>query len=169
MQKSALYLACILAFAACVDTNATAGGDTVSSKDSTVTVNSPVSTGIITDEPDGDSQVSQSSIDEALFQRLRWIDTLAGIAVKSSDNPLIQYAIRDSSITWMWDGLTATDTACYIILQVGHHIDEEGAPRFATAGWLYVDTLTRAVYEYNIPDERFIKLSIPVVDTLADE
>jgi len=97
-------------------------------------------------------------IDSAMAARLNWIDSLASIALKSSTNPRIRHELKDSSITWMWDKLIFSDTATYISLHVGHEEeDKKGFKRFVTAGWLYVDTLSRNVYEYKPSDGSLIK------------
>jgi hypothetical protein len=99
-------------------------------------------------------------VDSAMAGRLNWIDSLASIALKSSANPLIRHELKDSSITWMWDKLIFSDTATYISLHVGHEEeDKKGFKRFVTAGWLYVDTLSRNVYEYSVAADSLTKLS----------
>jgi hypothetical protein len=98
-------------------------------------------------------------VDSAMAARLNWIDSLASVALKSSANPRIRHELKDSTITWMWDKLVFSDTATYISLHIGHEEgDKKGFKRFVTAGWLYVDTLSRNVYEYNVSDGSLIKL-----------
>lgn len=98
-------------------------------------------------------------VDSAMAARLNWIDSATAVALKSSANPLIRDELKDSSVTWMWNKLVFSDTATYIAVHVGHEEDDKkGFKRFVTAGWLYVDTLSRAVYEYKVSDGSLIKL-----------
>ncbi|HEY1165296.1 MAG TPA: hypothetical protein VGE90_09005 [Chitinophaga sp.] len=98
-------------------------------------------------------------IDSAMTARLSWIGPLASKALQSSANPRIRRELKDSSITWIWDKLILSDTATYISLHVGHEEeDKKGFKRFVTAGWLYVDTLSRNVYEYSVAGDSLIKL-----------
>jgi hypothetical protein len=97
--------------------------------------------------------------DSAMAARLYWVSDVVPIALKSSTNPLIRHELKDSSITWMWDKLVFSDTAAYVSLHVGHEEnDKKGFKRFITAGWLYVDTLSRNVYEYSVARDSLIKL-----------
>jgi hypothetical protein len=94
-------------------------------------------------------------IDDALIASLAWTDSLVKIYVNNSTNPLIQAAVKDSSIAWMPDNLVLTDTAKYLVYHLGHNLEDENHanPRFATDGWLYIDTLTRKLYEYDVANE----------------
>jgi hypothetical protein len=99
-------------------------------------------------------------VDSSLRTRLNWADGLAAQYIRRSDDPSILQAVSDSSIAWLWDRLLHTDTADYIVLQLGH--DEHSGDKriFATDRWLYVDTLSRKVYEYDIPNDSLIGLNI---------
>jgi len=160
MKHTLPYLLSMLLITACFQSNQQPDNSTPPA-DSSITA---VKHDSATAEPEGDELVAASvDIDSATHARLKWIDSIAYIALQSSDNILFQDALKDSSIRWIWDGLTGTDTATYIALQVGRHIEDEEASHFATYGWLYVDTLSRDVYEYKVASDSFIKLStIPI-------
>lgn len=88
-----------------------------------------------------------------------WANSLVMAYVKTCDDPLIQYAVKDSSISWLVDRIEETDTATFMIFHLGHHMEDEdhSNPRFATDGWLYIDTLSKKVYQYDLPNDSLIR------------
>lgn len=153
MKRNYLYV--LFTFVtACVQSNQQTVNQTTVRDTSAISIRKDITP----EEPEGD-ELMEMSIDSAMGVRLNWIDSVAYIALQSSDNPLFQYEIKDSSIAWHWDRLVFSDTAAYIALQVGHREDDDEFPHFATSGWLYVDTLSGDVYEYRVATDSLIKLS----------
>jgi len=99
------------------------------------------------------------SIDSALQVRMQWANPLIHTFVQYSDNPLVQYALQDNTLEWRWDRVQTTDTATYLVVQLTHTVDDEDGRRSVTDGWLYVDTLTRVVYEYDLPNDSLLLLA----------
>ena len=95
-------------------------------------------------------------VDSNLRQRLNWADGLAADYIRSSDDPSIQQAVNDSTMEWLWDRLLHTDTADFVILRLGHDEHNGEGQIFATDRWLYIDTLSRKVYEYDVPNDSLI-------------
>ena len=152
MKHTLLCLLSMLFIVACIHTNQQPKASAASA-DSSITIAS------ISQAPEH-LQEGTIYIDSAMAARMSWIDSLASIALQSSANPRIRRELKDSSITWLWDKLVFSDTATYISLHVGREEDDKkGFKRFVTAGWLYVDTLSRNVYEYKVSDGSLIKLS----------
>lgn len=57
----------------------------------------------------------------------------------------------------LYDRMEKTDSATYAVFHIGHDVvDEGGGKRFATDGWLYVDTLTAVAYDYDLVEDRLI-------------
>lgn len=151
MKHILLCLLSMLFIAACIQH--TPPDTSASSADSTITAAQSDS---ISEVPEHLEEVLTYP-DSAMVARLDWISDVASKALKSSANPLIRNELKDSSITWMWDKVVLSDTATYVTLHVGHEEDDEkGFKRFVTSGWLYVDTLSRNVYEFS--EGRLIKL-----------
>jgi hypothetical protein len=72
-----------------------------------------------------------------------WMDTL----VTRYANSTFKH-----EVSWLWDDYKETDTATYAIFHLGHSFENH----FATDGWLYIDTITRNIYEYDIPGDSLI-------------
>ena len=88
----------------------------------------------------------------------KWLHPLVDSYFHYSKNELVRQQVDtkgDTSEGWMIDNLVVTDTAHYLILHVGHDESEadESELRFVTDAWLYVDTLTRTIYDYDIAKE----------------
>ncbi|MFB6458077.1 hypothetical protein ACE38W_22585 [Chitinophaga sp. Hz27] len=101
-------------------------------------------------------------MDTTIMKRLAWVNDIADAYVKSpAANELVKVHLKDSSINWIWDSLRKTDSATYVVLQVGADENNGEGMVFGTAAWLYIDTLSRKVYEYNLPNDELIPLHIP--------
>lgn len=89
-----------------------------------------------------------------------WIDSLLENYLLSSDNELVRAAVDNKlSEEWLFDQFLDTDTAEYFIYQIGHDVADEGGinPRFVTDQWVYVDTIRRILYEYDLPNDSLIR------------
>jgi hypothetical protein len=95
-------------------------------------------------------------VDSSLRSRLNWADGLAAEYIQRSDDPSIQQAVTDSAMQWIWDRLLHTDTAAFIVLRLGHDEINGDKHIFATDRWLYIDTLSRKMYEYDVPNDSLV-------------
>ncbi len=89
-----------------------------------------------------------------------WTDSLIKSYIKHSDNKLIRLALKDKiSEEWLFDQVINTDTAKYFVFQIGHDVLDSGDKnkRFVADSWVYIDSLTKKVYEYDLPNDRLIK------------
>jgi hypothetical protein len=105
-------------------------------------------------EHEGDESLD---IDSSLRDRLNWADGLAAEYIRRTDDPSIRQAVTDSTMEWLWDRLLHTDTAAFIVLRLGHDEYNGEGKIFATDRWLYVDTLSRKMYEYDVPNDSLIR------------
>lgn len=105
---------------------------------------------------------SAAKSDNAFIVSKNWIDTLLNKYVLFSNNELVRAAVNDKiSEEWLFDQFLNADTTKYFIYQIGHDVtDEDGAnPRFVTDQWVYVDTVRRILYEYDLPNDSLIRWS----------
>jgi hypothetical protein len=58
---------------------------------------------------------------------------------------------------WLWDQLIKTDTAIYVVMNIGHSNKDDGDAHFSNDQWLYIDTATRRMYEYDLPNDSLIR------------
>ena len=54
---------------------------------------------------------------------------------------------------WFFDSRLNTDTAHYLIFEIGHSSEYN----FIADRWLYIDSLTKNIYEYHLPNELLTK------------
>jgi hypothetical protein len=81
---------------------------------------------------------------------MTWADSLIVQYINKSDNPLFSMTRTDSiPITWMLDRREQTDTAFYLIYQLAHSFEHHLVPD----AWLYMDSLSKTIYEYDIATE----------------
>jgi len=82
-----------------------------------------------------------------------WLPPLIDSYFHYTKNQLIRYQVDskgDTSEGWIIDDLKITDTARYLTIHIGHdEAEADGSdPRYATDGWIYIDTNRRTIYEY---------------------
>lgn len=151
MRKSLTCFASLLGLVGCLPADSHISGTTSPVIDSIrfVSQNTPFFY-----EHEGDESLA---IDSGLRERLNWADGLAAEYIRRSEDPSIQQAVTDSTMEWLWDSLLHTDTAAYVVLRLGHEEYTEDKKSFATDRWLYVDTLSRKLYEYDVPNDSLVR------------
>lgn len=88
-----------------------------------------------------------------------WYDGLIADYIQKSDNKLIKSALKNNEhIEWLLDRTEATDSTHYYIFNIGQDVTDENHtnPRFATNGWIYVDSISKKIYEYDIPNDTLV-------------
>ena len=88
------------------------------------------------------------------------MDSLILKYIRHTNNPLIRLALKHTiSEEWLLDKIENTDSAKFFIYHIGHDIeDSQGTNRrFVTDAWLYIDSLKRKIYEYDLPNDRLIE------------
>ena len=88
----------------------------------------------------------------------KWYDQLILDWIEHTDHNLfLQNTKADKTdISWLFQGEVGTDTAYYFIFRVGHTVTDSGvlSPRYISDAWLYLDTLKRKVFEYDVATEK---------------
>ena len=85
-----------------------------------------------------------------------WYDDLIADYVKNSDNELIRISVKNKeNVEWLLDRTEKTDSTNYYIFQIGQDVSEKDGSdlRFSTDGWIYVDSISKKIYEYDLPNE----------------
>ena len=119
----------------------------------------------ITSSPKVDSIVTRKSdstvnSDHSGVKSKNWIDSLMEKYILLSNNDLVRSAVNDKlSEEWLFDQIVNTDTAEYFIYQIEHDVSDKGGInlRFITDQWVYVDTATRILYEYDLSKDSLIR------------
>jgi hypothetical protein len=89
----------------------------------------------------------------------KWTDSLLNNYILRTKNELIRLAIKSKlSEEWLFDQMVETDTAKYYSFRIGHDEADKGEtnPRFVTDQWIYIDSLTKKVYEYGIANDSLV-------------
>jgi hypothetical protein len=86
------------------------------------------------------------------------IDSLIWAYIKHSDNALVAQSRIDLSVheEALFDQEIKTDSANYLVYNIGHDLRDDDAQRFVSDSWIYVDTLKRRIFEYT-PDEKLVE------------
>ena len=85
-----------------------------------------------------------------------WIDSLIENYVFHSKNPLVAKSHNNKAPEeWIFDQTIKTDTANFLVFQIGHDELDNGQrnKRFVTDKWIYIDSLTKRLYEYDIASD----------------
>lgn len=94
------------------------------------------------------------------IKQLNWCDSLIMTYVRQTENPLVK-STREANVAidWQLDRIEDTDSATYLVFHIGHDMTDEGNinPRFATDAWIYVDSLKRVLFEYDLPTDQLIR------------
>jgi len=86
-----------------------------------------------------------------------WYTDLIENYIANSKKELIVSDRQAKKIDWFLDNTEVNDTANYYIFNIGHTETDNGQnPRFTSDGWIYIDSLTQSVYEYDLPKEQLI-------------
>ena len=116
----------------------------------------------IPDQPANDKHTEARSyigdIDSLTVERLSWVDTLLRRYIKLSEIELIVYSRKTGIIDdFEWDRFVEKDSSTYLVLHIGHDYEDNDGRRFVTDGWVYADTATRQLYEYDLPEDTLKK------------
>jgi hypothetical protein len=90
-----------------------------------------------------------------------WYDPIVENYIRNATSPLIVSGRKEKNTVqeWLLDRTDITDSAHYFIFQIGRDVAEEDGsePRFATDGWIWIDSISRQVYEYDIAADSLMK------------
>jgi len=87
-----------------------------------------------------------------------WYVDLVENYIANSKKKLIVSDRKAKIVDWDLDNSEVCDTANYYIFKIGHtETDEENtSARFTASGWIYIDSLTQKIYEYDLPNDKLI-------------
>ena len=88
-----------------------------------------------------------------------WYDNLIANYIKNSENKLIKSHIKNKdNMEWLLDRTEKTDSTNYYIFNIGQEVSEKDGSelRFSSDGWIYIDSLTKKIYEYDLPNDSLI-------------
>ena len=110
------------------------------------------------------SKVAEKSvvnqIDSSLvLESQNWYDSLVSDYINNSENQLIKLSLKNNvKVEWILDQIEKTDSTNYYIFNIGQSVSESDGSnkRFSSNGWIYIDSLSKKVYEYDLPNDSLI-------------
>ena len=88
-----------------------------------------------------------------------WYDGLIADYIRKSDNKLIKASLKNKEqIGWLLDRTEKTDSTNYYVFNIGQDVSEEDGtePRFTSDGWIYIDSISKKIFEYDLPNDSLI-------------
>jgi hypothetical protein len=83
-----------------------------------------------------------------------WTVELVNKYIQETDNELISLNRKDSvELSSLEDEVKVTDSATYFVFHIGHSFEHN----YITDGWVYIDSATRKIYEYDGPAEKLVE------------
>lgn len=104
---------------------------------------------------DIDKQIDSSLV----LKSQNWYDLLVSDYINKSENELIKISLKNNEkIEWILDRIEKTDSTNYYIFNIGQSVsDNDGSnTRFSSNGWIYVDSISKKIYEYDLPNDSLI-------------
>lgn len=89
-----------------------------------------------------------------------WQDDLIVDYIKNSEKDLIKIHFKNKDkLQWILDSTEKNDSTQFYIYNIGVDVtDEDGSSlRFSSCGWVYLDSVKRKLYEYDLPNEKLIE------------
>ena len=89
-----------------------------------------------------------------------WKNDLISYYVKNSKIELIVSALKSKdNLDWQFDQTIKNDSTQFYIYKIGVHVTEEDGsnPRFSSCGWVYLDSVKRKLYEYDLPNDTIVE------------
>ncbi|EAZ94625.1 hypothetical protein FBBAL38_12605 [Flavobacteria bacterium BAL38] len=110
------------------------------------------------------TKLEDKSVDKKIDSSLvlnsqNWYDSLVYDYINNSENELIKLALKDNvKVEWILDQIEKTDSKNYYIFNIGQSVsDIDGTnTRFSSNGWIYIDSISKIVYEYDLPNDSLI-------------
>ncbi|HEY9261847.1 hypothetical protein [Chitinophaga sp.] len=79
-----------------------------------------------------------------------WMGDTIRSYIQLSTNEMVKSFVKDSSIVFMYDGVEKKDSGGYVGVRLGADVDNGEGIVFTTAGCIYIDILSREIYEVDI-------------------
>ena len=88
-----------------------------------------------------------------------WYDGLIADYIRKSDNKLIKASLKNKEqIGWLLDRTEKTDSTNYYVFNIGQDVSEDDGtePRFTSDGWIYIDSISKKIFQYDLPNDSLI-------------
>ena len=87
-------------------------------------------------------------------EKNNWLDSLTIKYINESNDSLIVLVRKDTiPFQWMLDRTEIRDLSKYFVIQIGHTFEH----KFLADKWIYIDSLSKKFYEYDLPNDKLIE------------
>jgi hypothetical protein len=94
------------------------------------------------------------------YSKLDWCNDLIRDYIARSKDEFLVLDRQDTSVHFEWyvDRIENENGKKFMIFHLGHEVSDEGNTnvRFVTSGWLYIDSLSRKLYVYDIAKDTIV-------------
>lgn len=97
-------------------------------------------------------------IDDNMAERFAWVRDSVEMYIDVTGARL-----KDTALDWYLDGLTKRDNVCFVMVPLGHTATEDDgfSPRFSKNAWIFIDTASKAIFEYDLPADSLVRWHRP--------
>ena len=93
-------------------------------------------------------------LDSTQESDLPWADSLVWQYIEAAKDPFIKAAKKSKSgISFIYDGPEKRDASTYLVYKLGEDFEDH----YVTNQWIYIDSITRTIYRYDLPNDSLIK------------
>lgn len=109
-------------------------------------------------KPENKTIVTKTPKTVVLHKTKEWYTNSIENYTAHSQKELLVNDRKSGKIDWVLDDTEVNDSANYYIFKIGHTETEDdgSSPRFTASGWIYIDSLTQKIYEYDLPNDQLI-------------
>ena len=94
------------------------------------------------------------------YSKLDWCNDLIRDYIARSNDEFLVMERQDTSVHFEWyvDRIEEKNGKKFMIFHLGHEVSDEGNTnvRFVTSGWLYIDSLSRKLYVYDLAKDTIV-------------
>lgn len=94
------------------------------------------------------------------YSKLDWCNDLIRDYIARSNDEFLTMERQDTSVHFEWyvDRIEEKNGKKFMIFHLGHEVSDEGNTnvRFVTSGWLYIDSLSRKLYVYDLAKDTIV-------------
>jgi hypothetical protein len=85
---------------------------------------------------------------------LPWADSLLVNYIEVSKKAFVKTdKQKNTAVSFIYDGVEKRDTATYLVYKLGENFEDH----YATEQWIYIDSNTKAIFRYDLPNDSLIK------------
>lgn len=147
LRSRLLFLCLVVLFYGCGGGVAIPAGSGAAGKAAGNAVNAAME-----DETEGQEKTGNVTTDRSKDKI--WAVDLLSNYINNSENKLIRAALKgNAEEVFLYDDVQTRDDKGFWVYRIGHSLDDKDGKRFVTDGWVYIDTVAKQLYEYDVAED----------------